>query len=218
MAGCTFSDRSLKRSSFRGSVHNLVVLWYTVQILVMPCVPARTRVLSFSLNSHSHLHWDQQPEFGEGFLGWRVPNFYLTTQTSGSNETLLNAWLRPNLFISWALLALTTSLGTLPRSVWSFRHMLVNNIQGFIWTWSTCLSKVIPSVTTSCICERSLGTGSPCIQGCKPLQNCSVQGDFSSGADKPMGSVSPLEEGFCFSGGKISSSLVLLAKKRLHFT
>lgn len=88
-------------------------------------------MLSFSLSRHSHLHWEQRPEFGESFAGLSVPNFYLATGTSGSNEILLNAWLKPNLFISWALLALTTSLGTLPGSVWSFCHMLVNNIQGF---------------------------------------------------------------------------------------
>lgn len=87
-------------------------------------------MLNFSLNSHLHLHWDQWPGFGECFLEWRVLNFYLTTWTSGSNESLLNAWLKPNLFISRALLALAPSLGTLPGPVWSFCHMLVNNIQG----------------------------------------------------------------------------------------
>jgi len=173
-AGCTLSDGSLNNISFRRSEHSLLVLWYTVQILdlVTSCVPARAHMLNFSLNSHLHLHWDQQLGFGECFLGWRVPNSYLTTRTSGSNEILLNAWLKPNLFISWALLALAPSLGTLPGPVWSFCHMLVNNIQGLFEPDPHAFGKVIPSVTTSCICKSSLGTGNLCIWGCKLLQNC----------------------------------------------
>lgn len=174
MPGCTFLVWSLNNISFDGlRIRTGSCLAYDLDShfgnILCALQPVWISVLSFSLHSHSHLHWDQRPEFGEGFAGLRLPNFYLTTGTSGSNEILLSAWLRPNLFIFWALLALTTSLGTLPGSVWSFCHMLVNNIQSFIWTWSTCLGKVVPSVTTSCLWEHSWGSGCPCAGGWEPL-------------------------------------------------
>lgn len=95
----------------------------------------------------------------------------------------------PIFFIFWALLALT-SLGTLPGSVWLFCHMLVNNIHGFIWIWSTCLCKVVPSVTTSCLWECSWGQAVPVQEG---ENHCwSEQGDFSPGCWPSTGKSSEL--------------------------
>lgn len=86
----------------------------------------------------------------------------------------------PIFFISWALLALTPSLGTLPGSAWSLCHMLLNNTQGFIWTWSTSSTKQFhlwqPPAWGStpgprqCLCWRMRATADP-----------SEEGDFSSG-------------------------------------
>lgn len=85
MAGCTFSDWSLHRSSFRGSVHNLVVLWCTVQTLVMPRVPARTRMLSSSLNSHSHL---QRP----ASWIWRMFSWMESAKLLSNNTNIWIQW------------------------------------------------------------------------------------------------------------------------------
>lgn len=73
VASCILSDGSLKNINFRSSERNLLVLLCVVQILdlVMSCVPVSAHMLSFSLNSHLHLHWDQQPGFGECFLEWK---------------------------------------------------------------------------------------------------------------------------------------------------
>lgn len=140
-AGCTLSDGSLNNISFRRSEHSLLVLWYTVQIpdLVTSCVPARAHMLNFSLNSHLHLHWDQQLGFGECFLGWRVPNSYLTTRTSGSNEILLNVWLKTQSFYFLGIVSSSSITRNLAgTSVIVLSHAGQQH-PGFIWTWSTCL-------------------------------------------------------------------------------
>lgn len=101
-------------------------------------------------------------------------------------------------FIFWVLLALTTSLRTLLGSVWSFCHMLVNNIQGFTWIWSTCLGKVVPSVTTSCMWEHSWGQAVPVLED---ENHCwSEKGDFSSGCSTLHRQILRIKEYFFPSG------------------
>lgn len=100
-------------------------------------------LLSFSFNACKCLQWNWWSEFGECFLWNKKTSLYPPVWTS--------AWLRHNLFISWALLALTISLETLLGSATLFCHTLVHTIHGCVWVRSTCLCKVIPSVKMSVV-------------------------------------------------------------------